>query len=91
MNRPNKKDYETKVMLDDQELKIKVDLSNFGYLRDLEKYCDELEKALDVLALYLTTTNECPDIKEECYGKDGCLDIKKRRNCWKEWALNVER
>lgn len=44
MNRPNINDYETKAILDDQELKIKVDLSNFGYLRDLEKYCDELEK-----------------------------------------------
>lgn len=57
-----------------------------------ERYtCEEMERALDVLALYLTTTNECPDIKEECYGKDGCLDIKKCRDCWKEWALNVER
>ena len=36
MNRPKSEDYETKIMLDDQELKIKVDLSNFGYLKDLE-------------------------------------------------------
>lgn len=47
MNRPNINDYETKVMLDDQELKIEVDLSKFEYLRDLEKYCDKLEKKKD--------------------------------------------
>ena len=44
MNRPKLEDYEIKANLDGEPIDVKIDLSKFGYLLDLEKYCDYLER-----------------------------------------------
>lgn len=72
-------------------LKKHANFNNVDDFVTIKTILENYDKALDILALYMTTTSECPDVRSECYGGDGCLDLKKCRNCWKEWALNVER
>lgn len=72
MNRPNKEDVLTGRM----------------YREALERYCDELEKALDKACEELAKIDTCPDREEpeEC-----CLgETNECAECWKEWVLKDE-
>lgn len=80
MNRPNKEDYGTwKKCPEGWERR----LHSIDYQLDLEKYCDELEKALDKVCELL---EDCPlstlDKELDC---NNCTDDYAK--CWKEWLL----
>lgn len=80
MNRPKLEDYEIYATIDGEKIKVKVDMSKFGYLKDLEKYCDELEKALDKVCEWVSGAEETLNLYNEYHTKEQ----------WKEWALNDE-
>lgn len=72
MNRPK---------MDSYDLSTKYTMCAF--IRDLEKYCNELEKALDKACELL---EDCPlSMLDEELDCNNCTNDYAK--CWKEWAL----
>lgn len=89
MNRPKEEDYE---YIDyGNAYHFKVD----DYVKDLNKYCDSLEKALDKACKQIMNSCDCCPYEYEEYQKYdaelyGCECTGDIVKCWKEWALKDE-
>lgn len=74
------------------------------YAEELEKYCDEIEKALDKACDVIVELNTCNNLVSEEYlhcpleqkCNNRCIEEKRNNRCisnkenWKEWCMKDE-